>query len=103
MNQPLLAVVLAGIGAGYLFSGVGKTGTKSANSGNSIVVTKNEAGIADESNNLAILNTLGDKKDEISSSHHRYSRGGQGKGQQTRQCFCWRISVVSRKMPTIGN
>lgn len=42
-----VVVVLAGIGAGYLFSGVGKSST--LNPSNEIIVTKNEAGIADES------------------------------------------------------
>jgi hypothetical protein len=42
-----VVVVLAGIGAGYLFSGVGKSST--LNPANEIIVTKNEAGIADES------------------------------------------------------
>lgn len=46
-----VVVVLAGIGTGYLLSGVGKkssniSGSKSAGS---VVTTKNEAGIADES------------------------------------------------------
>lgn len=41
-------VVLAGIGTGYLFSGV-KGGGKLIKSGDSIKVTENEAGIADES------------------------------------------------------
>lgn len=46
-----VAVVLAGIGAGYLLSGVGGSKSKSGglNSGNTIVTNKNEAGIADES------------------------------------------------------
>lgn len=45
-----VCVVLAGIGAGYLLSGVGgNKSTSSLNSGNSIVTNKNEAGIADES------------------------------------------------------
>lgn len=46
-----VVVVLAGIGTGYLFSGVGKNGSVSLgnSSGNKIVVSKNEAGIADES------------------------------------------------------
>lgn len=46
-----LAVVLLGIGAGYLFSGVGKTsGSSTGNaSGKSVVATENEAGIKDES------------------------------------------------------
>lgn len=46
-----VVVVLAGIGAGYLLSGVGgnKYSSGNQNSGNSIVTTKNEAGIADES------------------------------------------------------
>ena len=45
-----VVVVLAGIGAGYLFSGVGKnSGGLGSNSGNTIVVSKNEAGVADES------------------------------------------------------
>lgn len=46
-----IVVVLAGIGAGYLLSGAGKNGSSSGglNSGNSIVTSKNEAGIADES------------------------------------------------------
>lgn len=46
-----IAVVLAGIGTGYLFSGVGGNGTPSGlkNSGNSLVVSENEAGIKDES------------------------------------------------------
>lgn len=43
-------VVLAGIGTGYLVSGVGKNkSTSGTTSDNSIVVSKNEAGIADES------------------------------------------------------
>ena len=42
-----VVVVLAGIGAGYLFSGVSKSST--LNPANEIIVTKNEAGIADES------------------------------------------------------
>lgn len=46
-----IVVVLAGIGVGYLLSGAGKNGSSSGglNSGNSIVTSKNEAGIADES------------------------------------------------------
>lgn len=45
-----VVVVLAGIGAGYLFSGVGKgTSGLGSNSGNTIVVSKNEAGVLDES------------------------------------------------------
>ncbi|MEK7168479.1 MAG: hypothetical protein AAB778_00530 [Patescibacteria group bacterium] len=46
-----VVVVLAGIGAGYLLSGVGgnKSSSGNQNSGNSIVTNKNEAGIADES------------------------------------------------------
>lgn len=45
-----LVVVLAGIGVGYLFSGVGKGSSILSNdSGNKIIVTQNEAGIADES------------------------------------------------------
>lgn len=45
-----VAVVLAGIGTGYLLSGVGKTKTSNnINSGSAIVVNKNEAGIKDES------------------------------------------------------
>lgn len=46
-----VSVVLAGIGTGYLFSGAGKNGSTGLNnlSGNKIVVSKNEAGIADES------------------------------------------------------
>lgn len=44
-------VVLAGIGAGYLFSGVGKNvGSANGNtSGKSVVATENEAGAKDES------------------------------------------------------
>ncbi|EKE04959.1 MAG: hypothetical protein ACD_19C00427G0006 [uncultured bacterium] len=45
-----VVVVLAGIGAGYLFSGVGKnSGGLGSNSENTIIVSKNEAGISDES------------------------------------------------------
>lgn len=46
-----IVVVLAGIGVGYLLSGAGKNGSSSGglSSGNSIVTSKNEAGIADES------------------------------------------------------
>lgn len=46
-----VVVVLAGIGTGYLLSGVGKSGDLSTGnaSGKSVVTTKNEAGIADES------------------------------------------------------
>lgn len=46
-----VVVVLAGIGTGYLFSGVRKTtGTSTGNaSGKSVVATENEAGIKDES------------------------------------------------------
>lgn len=46
-----VVVVLAGIGTGYLLSGVGKSGDLSTGnaSGKSVVATKNEAGIADES------------------------------------------------------
>lgn len=46
-----VVVVLAGIGTGYLLSGVGKNGGLSTGnaSGKSLVTTKNEAGIADES------------------------------------------------------
>lgn len=43
-----LTVVLAGIGAGYLFSGVGKKTAEIGTTGE-IKVGKNEAGIADES------------------------------------------------------
>lgn len=43
-------VILLGVWAGYLFSGVGKGTTGlGSNSGNTIVVSKNEAGISDES------------------------------------------------------
>ena len=44
-------VVLAGIGTGYLVSGVGgkTSGTSLTTSGKGVVVSKNEAGIADES------------------------------------------------------
>ena len=43
-------VVLLGVWTGYLFSGVGKGTTGlGSNSGNTIVVSKNEAGISDES------------------------------------------------------
>ena len=44
-------VVLAGVGTGYLVSGAGKSGSTGLGSstGNKIVVSKNEAGIADES------------------------------------------------------
>jgi len=42
-------VVLAGIGTGYLFSGVGKTISTSSNSGKAIIFGKSEAGIVDES------------------------------------------------------
>jgi hypothetical protein len=45
-----VVVVLAGVGTGYLVSGVGGKGsTSSSKTSNSIVVSKNEAGIADES------------------------------------------------------
>lgn len=46
-----IVVVLAGIGTGYLLSGVGKTVDSSMgnSSGKTVVTTKNEAGIADES------------------------------------------------------
>jgi hypothetical protein len=45
-----IAVVLAGIGTGYLLSGVGsKNSTTGTTSNNSLIATKNEAGIADES------------------------------------------------------
>lgn len=46
-----IVVVLAGIGVGYLLSGVGgsKTSSSGSDTGNSIVTNKNEAGIADES------------------------------------------------------
>ncbi|MFZ3301917.1 MAG: hypothetical protein WA152_04360 [Microgenomates group bacterium] len=46
-----IVVVLAGIGLGYMLSGVGgtKTGSGAKNSGNSVVVSQNEAGIKDES------------------------------------------------------
>lgn len=46
-----IVVVLSGIGAGYLLSGANKNGSSSGgpNSGNSIITSKNEAGIADES------------------------------------------------------
>lgn len=45
-----VAVVLAGIGAGYLFSGMGKKQMLSGiNTGNKIVINSNEAGISDES------------------------------------------------------
>ena len=44
-----IAVVLAGIGAGYLMSGVGKNSLGNSNSTNKIVVSEKEAGIADES------------------------------------------------------
>lgn len=43
-----VAVVLAGIGTGYLISGVGKRTSEIGTTGE-IKVTKNEAGIADES------------------------------------------------------
>lgn len=46
-----VVVVLAGIGAGYLLSGAaGKTASTAGNKvGNTVVVSKDEAGIADES------------------------------------------------------
>lgn len=46
-----IVVVLTGIGAGYLFSGVGKTtGSSTGNaSGKSVVATEKEAGAKDES------------------------------------------------------
>lgn len=46
-----IVVVLSGIGLGYLLSGVGgdNAGTGSKNSGNTISVSENEAGIKDES------------------------------------------------------
>ncbi len=48
-----VVVVLAGVGTGYLLSGVGRntsvTGTNAANGNNKIIVTSNEAGVADES------------------------------------------------------
>lgn len=46
-----IIVVLLGIGTGYLLSGVGNnaSATGSSKSGNTVVTSKNEAGIADES------------------------------------------------------